>query len=85
MRTAVTCIVVAGDGPLTTRWLKDGIPLDEKALDATVIPAEEGFVSTITIKSLAHKHNGNYSCLATNDVGTGSFSAVLTVKGNLIF
>ncbi|GBM57905.1 Down syndrome cell adhesion molecule-like protein Dscam2 [Araneus ventricosus] len=80
MRTAVTCIVVAGDGPLTTRWLKDGIPLDEKALDATVIPAEEGFVSTITIKSLAHKHNGNYSCLATNDVGTGSFSAVLTVK-----
>ncbi|KAF8796621.1 Down syndrome cell adhesion molecule like protein [Argiope bruennichi] len=80
MRTAVTCIVVAGDGPLTTRWLKDDLPLDEKALDATVIPAEEGFVSTITIKSLAHKHNGNYSCLATNDVGTGSFSAILTVK-----
>ncbi|GFV43029.1 down syndrome cell adhesion molecule-like protein Dscam2 [Trichonephila clavipes] len=80
MRTAVTCIVVAGDGPLTTRWLKDGIPLDEKALDATIIPAEEGFVSTITIKSLGHRHNGNYSCLATNDVGTGSYSAILIVK-----
>ncbi|XP_035222850.1 Down syndrome cell adhesion molecule-like protein Dscam2, partial [Stegodyphus dumicola] len=80
MRTAVTCIVVAGDGPLTTRWLKDGLPLDPKSLDASVIPAEEGFVSTITIKSLAHKHNGNYTCLATNDVATGSYSAVLTVK-----
>nr|XP_042906082.1 Down syndrome cell adhesion molecule-like protein Dscam2 [Parasteatoda tepidariorum] len=80
MRTAVTCIVVAGDGPLSTRWMKDESPLDERSLDATVIPAEEGFVSTITIKSLTHKHNGNYTCLATNDVGTGSYTAMLTVK-----
>lgn len=81
MRTAVTCIVVAGDGPMSTRWLKDDMPLDEKMLDATIIPAEDGFVSTITIKSLSNKHNGNYTCLATNDVATGSYSSVLTVKG----
>lgn len=81
MRTAVTCIVVAGEGPMGIRWMKDDSPLDEKRLDATVIPAEDGFVSTITIKSLSNRHNGNYTCLATNDVATGSYSSVLTVKG----
>ncbi|XP_054712617.1 cell adhesion molecule DSCAM-like [Uloborus diversus] len=80
MRTAVTCIVVAGDGPLSTRWLKDGLPIDEQSLDVKIIPAEEGFVTTVTIKTLTHKHNGNYTCLARNEVATGSYSAVLTVK-----
>ncbi|XP_055948529.1 cell adhesion molecule Dscam2-like [Argiope bruennichi] len=80
MLTAVTCIVDSGDGPLTTRWLKDGQILLEEELDATVMYAQEGRVSTLTIKELAYKHNGNYTCVTTNDVATGSFSAILTVK-----
>ncbi|XP_054714025.1 cell adhesion molecule Dscam2-like [Uloborus diversus] len=80
MLTAVTCIVDAGDGPLTTRWLKDGQVLMEDDLDAAVLYAQEGYVSTLTIKALEYKHNGNYTCAATNDVATGSYSAVLTVK-----
>ncbi|GFS52691.1 down syndrome cell adhesion molecule-like protein Dscam2 [Trichonephila inaurata madagascariensis] len=80
MLTAVTCIVDSGDGPLTTRWLKDGQILMEEELDATVMYAQEGRVSTLTIKELAYKHNGNYTCVTTNDVATGSYSAILTVK-----
>lgn len=84
MLTAVTCIVDSGDGPLTTRWLKDGQMLIEEDLDAAIIYAQEGRVSTLTIRELAYKHNGNYTCSTTNDVATGSFSSVLTVKGKFM-
>lgn len=82
MRTAVTCIVLSGDPPITLRWLKDGHPIMEEELDASILYAGNGFVSTLTINSLAYKHNGNYSCEATNDVGSGSVSSRLIVKGN---
>ncbi|XP_042906000.1 cell adhesion molecule Dscam1 [Parasteatoda tepidariorum] len=80
MRTAFTCIVLAGDSPMTIQWLKDGFPINERSLEASIIFAEEGYVSTLTIKSLAKKHSGNYTCLATNDISTASFSAELNVK-----
>ncbi|GIY19221.1 down syndrome cell adhesion molecule homolog [Caerostris darwini] len=61
MRTAVTCIVTAGDGPLTTSWMKNGHPLEEDT-DTMIVYADEGFVSTLTLKNLAYRHNGNYTC-----------------------
>lgn len=81
MRTAVTCIVVAGDGPLNTKWLKDGRPLSEQELDVKLMQEEDGFISTLTFKNLTYKHNGNYTCISMNDVASGTFSATLTVKG----
>ncbi|KFM70029.1 Down syndrome cell adhesion molecule-like protein, partial [Stegodyphus mimosarum] len=80
MRTAVTCIVIAGDGPVTTTWLKNGRPLEEEELDATVVYADESFVSTLTLKNLGYRHNGNYTCVVKNDVASGYYSAILTVK-----
>lgn len=81
MRTAVTCIVLAGDGPLSTKWLKDGRPLSEQELDVNILQEDDGFISTLTFKNLTYKHNGNYTCISTNDVASGTFSATLTVKG----
>nr|XP_042906008.1 Down syndrome cell adhesion molecule-like protein Dscam2 [Parasteatoda tepidariorum] len=80
MLTAVTCIVDSGDGPLATRWLKDGQVLHEEELDVAVLYAQDGHVTTLTIRNLEYKHNGNYTCESTNDVATGSYSAFLTVK-----
>ncbi|XP_054712505.1 cell adhesion molecule Dscam2-like [Uloborus diversus] len=80
MRTAVTCIVITGDPPITTRWLKEGLPIDEEDLDGSIIYAGNGFISTLSFNNLAYKHNGNYSCLATNDVGTGTSNARMIVK-----
>ena len=84
MRTAVTCIVIAGDGPVTTKWLKDGRPLIEQELDVRAMQEDDGFISTLTFKNLTYKQNGNYTCISTNDVASGSFSATLTVKGRVI-
>lgn len=81
MRTAITCIVLEGDEPLTTKWLKDGRPLEEEDLDVMIVYADEGFVSTLTLKNLASRHNGNYTCIAENDVASGTQSAILIVKG----
>ncbi|XP_035219934.1 Down syndrome cell adhesion molecule-like protein Dscam2, partial [Stegodyphus dumicola] len=80
MRTAVTCIVLAGDGPLTTRWLKDDRPITEHELNVNILQEDDGFISTLTFKNLTYKHNGNYTCISTNDVASGSYSATLTVK-----
>ncbi|GBM09514.1 Down syndrome cell adhesion molecule-like protein Dscam2 [Araneus ventricosus] len=80
MRTAVTCIVLGGDGPLSLRWLKDDEPLAERELNVNVLQEEDGSISTLTFKNLTHKHNGNYTCIVTNDVASGSYSATLTVK-----
>ncbi|XP_071040308.1 cell adhesion molecule Dscam1 isoform X2 [Parasteatoda tepidariorum] len=80
MRTAVTCIIIAGDGPLSTTWFKDSSPLDARDLDAILVYADENFVSTLTLKNLSYRHNGNYTCVARNDVSTTSHSAILTVK-----
>ncbi|GFR01902.1 down syndrome cell adhesion molecule-like protein Dscam2, partial [Trichonephila clavata] len=80
MRTAVTCIVLGGDGPLSTRWLKDDEPLTEQELNVNILQEEDGSISTLTFKNLTYKHNGNYTCIVTNDVASGSYSATLTVK-----
>lgn len=81
MRTAVTCIVLGGDGPLTTRWLKDDEPLTPQELNVNIMQEDDGSISTLTFKNLTYRHNGNYTCIVTNDVASGSYSATLTVKG----
>nr|XP_021002533.2 Down syndrome cell adhesion molecule-like protein Dscam2 [Parasteatoda tepidariorum] len=80
MRTAVACIVLSGDPPITIKWLKDGFPLIEEDFDSNIIHAGNGFVSTLTINTLSYKHNGNYTCMATNKVGTGSYSTRMVVR-----
>ncbi|KAG8198707.1 hypothetical protein JTE90_023478 [Oedothorax gibbosus] len=80
MRTAVTCIVLGGDGPLTTRWLKDDEPLIPQDLNVNIMQEDDGSISALTFKNLTYKHNGNYTCIVTNDVASGSYSATLTVK-----
>lgn len=97
IRVQVSCGLEQGDLPVTFRWLKDGTPFtDSRFLDA-VDPLRRGpaadlalevrqldaYSSILIIPHLSAAHAGNYTCEATNAARSASFTAPLTVSGNV--
>jgi len=74
----VTCAVSEGDSPLKITWLKDGRPL--KPREATTHQIGE-FDLALRIQSASTAHNGNYTCVASNDAAKTSRTASLLVHG----
>ncbi|KYN34700.1 hypothetical protein ALC56_11189 [Trachymyrmex septentrionalis] len=77
-RVHVTCAVSEGDSPLKITWLKDGRPL--KPREATTHQIGE-FDLALRIQSASTAHNGNYTCVASNDAAKTSRTASLLVHG----
>ncbi|XP_025160716.1 Down syndrome cell adhesion molecule-like protein Dscam2 isoform X1 [Harpegnathos saltator] len=75
-RVHVTCAVSEGDSPLKITWLKDGRPL--KPREATTHHIGE-FDLALRIQSASTAHNGNYTCVASNDAAKTSRTASLLV------
>uniref|UniRef100_T1JC13 Down syndrome cell adhesion molecule-like protein Dscam2 n=1 Tax=Strigamia maritima TaxID=126957 RepID=T1JC13_STRMM len=77
-RGRLQCVVVEGDLPLKMQWQKDGklLPSD---LGITVKDIDE-FSSILTITTITPRHNGKYTCSASNAAGTASFSTYLAVN-----
>ncbi|XP_018307184.1 Down syndrome cell adhesion molecule-like protein Dscam2 isoform X1 [Mycetomoellerius zeteki] len=75
-RVHVTCAVSEGDSPLKITWLKDGRPL--KPREATTHQIGE-FDLALRIQSASTAHNGNYTCVASNDAAKTSRMASLLV------
>ncbi|XP_065292521.2 cell adhesion molecule Dscam1-like isoform X2 [Dermacentor albipictus] len=81
VRAGLTCLVHAGDPPIRVEWLRDGKPLVPGAhADVSIMTDEGGFVSTLTLKRLSSRQNGNYTCRATNQYASAEHSAELLVK-----
>ncbi|GIY43235.1 titin [Caerostris extrusa] len=78
LRTGVICIVVDGDPPFDFKWLKNGIPVQEKT--GLSIRLVDEFTSMLTIKSLEADSNGNYTCRVSNSAGWDEKSDVLNMK-----
>jgi hypothetical protein len=80
-RVHVTCVVSEGDPPVRIVWLKDGRPLGSyRELDAATNQIGE-FDLALRITSASPAHNGNYTCLASNDAAKTSRTARLLVHG----
>lgn len=79
LRAQAMCLVLAGDAPVTLRWLKNDRQLIQA--DGVRITQSSDFTSSIAIDRTLGEHAGNYSCLASNSAGTTASSAVLTVNG----
>ncbi|XP_024888371.1 Down syndrome cell adhesion molecule-like protein Dscam2 isoform X2 [Temnothorax curvispinosus] len=75
-RVHVTCAVSEGDSPLKITWLKDGKPM--RAREATTHQIGE-FDLALRIQSASTAHNGNYTCVASNDAAKTSRTASLLV------
>uniref|UniRef100_T1IT85 Down syndrome cell adhesion molecule-like protein Dscam2 n=1 Tax=Strigamia maritima TaxID=126957 RepID=T1IT85_STRMM len=77
-RGRLQCVVVEGDTPLSIHWDKDGKPIPSD-FGVTVRDIDE-FSSILTIVAITPRHNGKYTCRATNAAGTVSFSTHLAVN-----
>ncbi|XP_020284786.1 Down syndrome cell adhesion molecule-like protein Dscam2 isoform X15 [Pseudomyrmex gracilis] len=76
---SVQCVVTKGDSPLEITWTFDGRPI--QAYHSDVIVSDSGKrVKQLTIESVAARHAGEYTCVASNAAGSVSHSATLDVN-----
>lgn len=79
---SMTCTVGKGDLPLKIHWT-----LNDKELHSennVLINRSGKRISLLSIENVQHEHIGNYTCIAENEAGRSSHSAVLKVNGILI-
>lgn len=79
MRARLQCVVSDGDLPLKLTWTKDSQPIGSD-LGVHIRDLDE-FSSILTIAKITPRHNGNYTCAASNSAGSMSHSAKLFVNG----
>ncbi|KAK2577361.1 hypothetical protein KPH14_003477 [Odynerus spinipes] len=76
---SVQCVVTKGDSPLEITWTFDGRSIGHDRMD--VIVSDSGKrVKQLTIESVAARHAGEYTCVASNAAGSTSHSAKLDVN-----
>lgn len=77
------CSVLKGDSPIEIRWSLNGEPITRLAHPDIMISNTGKKTSVLIIESVTARHAGEYSCVASNLVGSVSRSAVLSVNGEL--
>ena len=74
------CAVMKGDIPLQIEWMFEGRPIDSSQTD--VIVSDYGKrAKQLSIEAVAARHAGEYTCVASNNAGSTSRSAILAVNG----
>ncbi|KAG0434113.1 hypothetical protein HPB47_019347, partial [Ixodes persulcatus] len=76
-RAVGTCAVVTAAAPLTFTWSKDGVQLRDK----TGLSIQNNrLVSLLIIETADLSSHGNYTCRASNVIGTDAYTAELKVE-----
>lgn len=76
---SLTCTVGKGDLPLNIHW-----QLNDQTLNSgngILINRNGKRISILILENVQHEHIGNYTCIAENEAGRSSHSAVLNVNG----
>lgn len=74
----IPCVVSSGDMPIRITWRKDGQVIISGS--GVTIESKE-FMSSLQISSVSLKHNGNYTCIASNAAATVTRERQLIVRG----
>ncbi|KAG8178107.1 hypothetical protein JTE90_017454 [Oedothorax gibbosus] len=75
---SVTCLAVSEAKPLQFRWEKNGKILEENTENIKIEHSTE--FSILILNRVTSISEGNYTCTATNTVGSAKYSAYLSVK-----
>ncbi|XP_076672538.1 Down syndrome cell adhesion molecule 1 isoform X41 [Andrena cerasifolii] len=76
---SVQCVVTKGDSPLEITWTFDSQPIRSDRMDV-ILSSSGKRVKQLTIESVAARHAGEYTCVASNAAGSTSHSAKLDVN-----
>lgn len=80
-QVSAICSVVKGDLPIEIRWSLNSEPITRLTHPDVAISNTGKKTSVLVIESVTARHAGEYSCVASNLVGSVSRSAVLSVNG----
>ena len=84
---SAVCTVVNGDTPLEIMWALNNAPIENKQAGfhgdghPPLLVSATKRNSLLTIDSVNKEHAGAYTCIATNQAGTSSYTAQLSVNG----
>ncbi|ESO90668.1 hypothetical protein LOTGIDRAFT_163888 [Lottia gigantea] len=77
-RIMISCVVSSGDLPITIGWYKDNNPIPHDL--GVVIQTIGPFSSLLSISDVSPRHNGNYTCYASNAAAYTNYTAPLHVQ-----
>lgn len=75
----VTCTVSKGDLPLKIQWYFNGKSIKSGDIGVNLVNTKR--TSQLSIESVSHENQGNYSCAVINAAGNINHTAQLYVNG----
>ncbi|XP_020284785.1 Down syndrome cell adhesion molecule-like protein Dscam2 isoform X14 [Pseudomyrmex gracilis] len=79
-QVSAICSILKGDLPIEIQWSLNGEQITRLTHPDVIVTSTGKKTSVLTIESVTARHAGEYSCVASNLVGSVSRSAILSVN-----
>ncbi|KAM7294611.1 hypothetical protein ISCGN_024117 [Ixodes scapularis] len=76
--STLSCVASSGQGPFRFLWTHDGKAIEDTPRKHVRTVSDN--VALMTIERITAEDSGNYTCIVSNAVGSGSYSAALAVE-----